>query len=544
MSATAMPEAPPSNAQPGTEPDPGHRVLSGAVRVVSGVTLLSRFGGLAREVLVNRIFGDTAIGSAFAAGFAVPNMFRRLLGEGALSAAFIPEYAQSIKANPQVASRFASLTVLALALAATVLTVVIEIGLLIALLALPHTADRTLSFQLIMLMLPFMPLVCIAATLAGMLQVHGRFGPASSGPLILNSFIVAVGLYFVFTGRFGDQRVAFLLGAATVASGFTQCLWFLRLLRPYINWTRDFTGSGPGVERMLKRFLPVLLGMGTLQLNAFMDMLLAMWPIWIGPTILGRAYPLDERSNILMAAAQRLYQFPLGVFGIAVATAIFPLLSRHADEHDHFLQTLRRGIRLSVFIGLPASLGVFLIRGEVIPVLYGGRAGFSAESLARSAAVLGGFATGIWAYSLNHVFTRAFYAKGDTRTPMHIAVVMVALNFVLNCLLMWRLREAGLAWSTSICAVIQTLILGVLSRRHLNAPLLDADTRAALMRTAACAAVMAAAVWASSLATGPAGTWTRHLLALCLMCTVGAAAYALGAALLGCHELRWLLHRR
>jgi putative peptidoglycan lipid II flippase len=464
-------------------------VLSGAVRVVSGVTLLSRFGGLAREVLVNRVFGDTAIGSAFAAGFAVPNMFRRLLGEGALSAAFIPEYAQATKSDPGLAARFASLTVLSLALAATLLTVIIELGLLIALL-LPQTPESVLSYQLIMLMLPFMPLICIAATLAGMLQVHGRFGPASTGPLILNGFIVAVGLYFFFTAQVGDQRIAYLLGTATVLSGFTQCLWFLRLLRPYIRWTRDFTGSRPGVERMLKRFLPVLVGMGTLQLNAFMDMLLAMWPIWIGPTILGHAYPLDEKSNILMAAAQRLYQFPLGVFGIAVATAIFPLLSRYADEPDHFLQTLRRGVRLSLFIGLPASLGVFLVRNEVITVLYGGRAGFSVASLARSADVLGGFATGIWAYSLNHVFTRAFYARGDTRTPMRIAVAMVILNLTLNWILMWPLREAGLAWSTSICAAIQTLVLGAFLGHQLHAPLLDAGTRAGLLKTTACAILM------------------------------------------------------
>jgi putative peptidoglycan lipid II flippase len=512
------------------------------VRTVSGVTLLSRLGGLAREVLVARIFGDTWIGSAFAAGFAIPNMFRRLLGEGALSAAFIPEYTQTHKADAAQANRFASLTVLALCLVTTALAVLIELGLLAGLFLLPPSPERTLSFELIMVMLPFMPLVCVAAILGGMLQVHGRFGPAATGPLILNTFIIVVGLYFVATNQLGDQRIAFLLGAATVASGFTQCFWFLKLLRPHITWTRDFAGSGPGIRRMLRRFIPVLIGMGTLQLNTFVDMLIAMWPIWVGGTILGVAYPLDGKSNIIMAAAQRLYQFPLGVFGIAVATAVFPLLSRHADEPDHFRQTLRRGLRLSFFIGLPASVGLVLVRHDLIDVLYGGRSGFSQPSLDRSAAVLAGFSPGVWAYSINHVFTRAFYAKGDTQTPMRVAMAMVLFNFTLNCILMWPLREAGLAWSTSISAIVQCVLLGLLCRR-IAGPVIDRDLVTGYARIVAAAGVMAAGVALCAALVPSFPGWVGHLVRVAALCAAGAATYAGAAAVLGCHELRWLLHR-
>jgi putative peptidoglycan lipid II flippase len=530
-------------SQAATSADHSHRALSGAVRVVSGMTLLSRLGGMLREVLVARIFGDTTIGSAFAAGFAIPNMFRRLFGEGALSAAFIPEYAAASKADPESAGRVASLTIWLLFLATTALTVLIEIGLFVAVLLVPADRGRTLSFELIMLMLPFMPLVCCAAILGGVLQVHGRFAPAASGPIILNTVITSVGLYFLIAGRLGHEDVAFWLGLATVVSGLTQCLWFHRLLRPYVRWTRDVAAAKPVAAAMLRKFVPALIGMGTLQINTFMDVLLAMWPIWIGATVLGREYPMDVKSNVILNAAQRLYQFPLGVFGIAVATAVFPLLARHADEPSHFLQTLRRGLRLSLFIGLPASVGLILVRRELTDALYGGRQGFSAEALARAASVLAGFAPAVWAYSINHVFTRAFYAVGNTRTPMRVAMAMVGLNFGLNIVLIWPLREAGLAWATSLTAMVQSCLLGVLCRRVVKGPILDRDAGRGILTIVAAAIVMGAGVFALGALLPSATTWTAHLLTLAALCGAGGALYLASAAALGCHELGWLLRR-
>lgn len=524
--------------------------LAGAVRAVSGMTLLSRLGGLARDVLLVHIFGDTIVGSAFNAGFAIPNLFRRLFGEGALSAAFIPEYAQAHKSDPNLggaADRLASLTLRALLLITTALTVLIELALLLGLLILPSDPERTLSFQLIMLMLPFMPLVCAAAILGGMLQVHGRFAPAASGPVLLNGLIIAVGLYSVVTKNLASESMAYVLGLVTVFSGLTQCLWFLRLLRPHVRWTRavgGFDGAGEAVARMRRRFVPVLIGMGTLQINTFLDILMAMWPIWVGPTILGLAYPMDEKSNSVLSFTQRLYQFPLGVFGIAVATAVFPMLSRHADEPHHFLQTLRRGLRLSLFIGLPASLGLILVRHDLTAVLFGGKTGFGADGLARSSAVLMGFAPAVWAYSLNHVFTRAFYARGDTRTPMWIAMSMVAFNLALNLCLIWSLREAGLAWATAASATVQCIVLAWRARPLLPEPLLNRETLSAAVRIAIAAAAMTLAVLVIQLALPTPATWTQHITSLTALCATGITAYTLAALFLRTHELRWLLRGR
>ncbi len=554
------PDPPRPNPSPAPSPGAGGKhhaaSLASAVRAVSGMTLLSRLGGLARDVLVGRIFGDTALGSAFAAGFTIPNLFRRLFGEGALSAAFIPEYAQAEKSDRAEADRFASLTLARLGIATGLITVIAELGLFGLLTLLPPDPDRQLSLRLIMVMLPFMPFICVTAIMGGMLQVHGRFGPAASGPLVLNGFIIAVGLWHVLRGQIGSPTVAYALGIATAVSGITQAATFAWILRRHAAWRPDWDPARPRAGRMWRKLIPVLIGLGTLQLNTFMDQVIAMWPIWIGPTLLGHAYPLDDSSNVIIAAAQRLYQFPLGVFGIAVATAVFPLLSRHADHDERFTDTLRRGVRMSMYIGLPASLGLVLVNHDLVASLYAQgrgsldaagaarpRGGFSPAGLARSAAVLAGFAPAIWAYSVNHVFTRAFYAKGDTRTPMKIAIAMVALNLALNVTLIWFLREAGLAWSTSICAIIQACILGRLCHTRLHAGSIDRGVLLGIGRVALAALLMGAAVWGLLHALPAPTRWLDHVLRAAAGSATGVITYGLASLLLGTPELRWLVHR-
>lgn len=591
--------------------------LARGVRAVSGVTLLSRFGGLIRDIVLVRTFGDTAVGSAFAAAFAIPNMFRRLFGEGALSAAFIPEYTRALqdadgavndrgqsdlgqpdrgRSNRAPADRFATLVLGALGLVTGTITLLVELVLAALLLFTDPTEDQRLSICLIMVMLPFMPLVCMTAIKAGMLQVHGKMGASMSGPLVLNGFIIAVGGYCWYTGTLAGPTVAYLLAVATVLSGVTQLIYFARLLRPHFQWRRDSASSASAAssgdtaatrdararaKRMLAKFLPVMVGMGTLQLNAFIDTLIAMWPIWFGPTLLGRAYPLDESSNAIMTFTQRLYQFPLGVFGIAVATAAFPMLARHANDPAKFLHTIQRGVRLSLFIGLPASIGLALVRHDAVSVLFGfGKSGFSPGGLERSAAVLLGFALGIWAYALNHLLTRVLYAKGDTRTPMNVSIAMVLLNVSLNFTLIWdwswlgvplNLREAGLAWSTSVCAMVQCGVLALLARRRAGsnsswesasesaaaragstATFLDAPTRVGLLKTFVSSGVMALALWlllpmlGLGVSPGLGGAregWTQHLIALCVSVAAGGGVYLASAFVLRSHELRWLASR-
>jgi putative peptidoglycan lipid II flippase len=284
--------------------------------------------------------------------------------------------------------------------------------------------------------------------------------------------------------------------------------------------------------------------MGTIQINAFIDTVIAMWPVWVGPTILGQAYPLDERSNAVLSFTQRLYQFPLGVFGIAVATAIFPLLSRHADDPRQFLATLRRGLRLSFFIGLPATVGLILVRSNLTYAMYGGAgSAFTDAGTARAAAVLMGYAPGVWAYSLNHVATRAFYASGDTKTPMRIALGMVAVNLLLNCTLIWPLGEAGLAWSTSVSATLQLVLLTRASRRLTHERAVDRETFLAFARSVGATGAMAASVGLALALTEGEHDWSGSVLRVGLALAVGCGSYFAAAVVLRQHELRWLLAR-
>lgn len=535
-----------------------HHALARAVQATSLMTLASRVGGLVRDVMLGRIFGDGWVNSAFAAAFQIPNMFRRLFGEGALSAAFIPEYTDAVRQDPQHAGALASLTVAVLGVVTGVLTIVLEIALLGVLLIAPGDAERELSIKLVMVMLPFMPLICMVAILAGVLQVHGKFAAAASGPVVLNTFIVATGFYFVFTGTRGDPAVAYALGAATVLSGATQLFYFLRLLRGKVHWTRSWGIVRDRGTRMLKRFVPVAVGLGTLQLNTLLDTVIAMWPIYVGPTMLGHAVTLDRASNGILSLTSRLYQFPLGVFGVAVATAAFPLLARHAKEPEAFADTLRRGLRISLFIGVPATVGLILVRHDITSVLYGhGKTGWSLSSLDRSAAVLAGFATGIWAYSVNQVLTRAFYAQGDTATPMRVSLAMIGVNVALNFTLIWPLKEAGLAWATAVSAIVQTLVLWALSTRLLrrigcHTVLVDQHVLRGVLKIFAAALAMGGVVYAvlvfmpprSPMVSGVlVSAWIWQLARLLVGTGAGAVAYFVLAKALKVSELSWVLHR-
>ena len=548
---------------PAQTPDPATTgQLAGAVRTVSGLTLASRLLGLVRDLITARLFLDTPIGSALAAAFALPNLFRRLFGEGALSAAFIPEYASAQQADAghagteaagiegedtSQANAIARFTLRLTIIITAALTLLGEAVLITLLLTLPADDNRDFSLALMAVMLPFMPLVCIAAVLGGILQSHNRFAPTAAAPIVLNLCIIAAALPALLITNITPRTAAYAVAIATLLAGAIQVAWALRALRGQIAWRAASVDVSARARRMLRRFFPAVIGLGTLQLNAFLDTVIAMYPVWVGPTILGREYPLTESSNAVLFFAQRLYQFPLGVFGIAVATAVFPLLARAATNRSDptdFTRTLARGLRLSLFIGLPASVGLALVAPDLVAVLYGGgdRA-FSQDGLTAATAVLIAYAGAVWAYSLNQVLTRAFYALGDTRTPTTIAVGMVALNLALNLTLIWPLAEAGLAASTAVSATLQTLILTIVLRRRLGTWPIDRAGIQSVAKVIALTAVMAAVVFGIQTLLGPRTSWSEHAIALVATVVAGAAMVGVAAIVLRVPELRWLLAR-
>lgn len=507
-----------------------------------------------RDVLIVQVFGATALASAFSAAFQIPNLFRRLFGEGALSAAFIPEYTLTARRDHNEADKLASYTLLRLARATTFITVVVELLLLTLLLTLPHNnvddETRRTSLKLMMLMFPFMPAICMAAILSAMLQVHGRFGASMSGAFILNCFIVVVSAYYLIVGRSGDEFVAYVLSGATVLSGFTQCFWFSRILRKNFTWRKDCESAKPAAIRMLKTFVPVMIGLGGLQISSFLDLFITMFPIWLPhQTIMGYDYPLDEKSNIILRSTQLIYQFPLGVFGVAVATAAFPMLARASDNAGLFLDTLRRGLRLSMFIGLPASVGLILIREDITRLLFSmSTRGFQHEQLVRSSAVLLGFAPAVWAFSLNQLLTRAFYAKGDTLTPVRVSLTLVVINFALNIAGIWFLKEAALAWSATVTTILQTCVLLYIAKKRFcprGEPIFDGPTQRSIGRVIAAVLVMFALVLLTKNLWVLQPGSSRWLLLLHVIVSVGlGAGVYVGEALYSrSPELSWLISR-
>jgi len=519
-----------------------HHALGSNTRTVAGLTLVSRVLGLARDLVTVRVFGDTAVGSAFAAAFAIPNMFRRLFGEGALSAAFLPEYTRLADDDPSKADAFASLTIGLLALLTGLLTIVVELLLLVAVLMSTDNPDRAYSLKLVMLMLPFMPMICVAAILGGMLQSHNRFGPWAAAPILLNLCIIGASVPFFFIEGADPATWAYPIGIAAVFSAFLQVLWSLWALKGTVRWTKGVSSAKTEAHSMLRRMIPVLIGLGTLQLNAFVDTLIAMYPNWVGADFMGHRYPLDESSNAILFYAQRLYQFPLGVFGIAVATAAFPALSRVAKDPARFNEMLRRGLRLSLYIGLPASVGLLVVGGPLVRVLYSGFGdGFSEDGIIRATSVLFAYSIAIWAYSLNQLYTRAFYAQNDTRTPMRIALVMVGLNIVLNFTLIWWFREAGLAWSTATCAILQTLWLSMASNRKIRESndLEKSSARPYVLMLLGSAA-MGLGLWIIASQWELPVQWSSQLVRVLTICAIGAAFYLIWSIVWNMEELRWI----
>ncbi|MFI4917083.1 MAG: murein biosynthesis integral membrane protein MurJ [Phycisphaerales bacterium JB060] len=514
-----------------------------AFRTISSLTLLSRMLGLLRDVVTARLFGDTAIGSAFAAAFAVPNTFRRLFGEGALAAAFVPEYAMLVEQDARAADRFATFTVALLGLVTAGLALLGELGLWLVLSMAEPGGPRHFSILLVMIALPFMPLICIAATLAGVLQTHGRFGPPAAQPILLNVCVLgAVGMHTLREGA-SIESAAMLLCAAVVVSGAIQVVWSLWGLRPHVRWTRVVSGVGQSARRLVRRWGGAIIGLGTLQVSALLDVVLAMWPIWFGATMLGFAYPLDEQSNAILFYAQRLYQFPLGVFGIAVATAAFPLLSRLATRRERFHDALVDALSLSLAIALPASVGLMLVSGDLTSTLFGGGSGFSEGGSQRAAFALIGYASCVWAYACNQLLTRAFYAMGDTRTPASISLLALGMNLVLNLSLIWLLREAGLAWATAIAAAVQTTVLLImLARKHGVHVTSQAWHRG--WKAVPCVVIMACAVSAVLLLWTKPEAWSMHAARLVACVVVGGLAYVAAAWAMGYRELARVLQAR
>ncbi len=419
------------------------RVIASA-RLIALLTICSRLLGLVREILFSRFFGAGGLLSAFRIAFMVPNLARRLFGEGALSAAMIPVLTESIQTEGEEPSRrFVGALLLRLGAVLVGLVVVAEIvvGLW------RHIADD-LALELTAILLPYAALICTVAVAGGVLHVRNHFAIPAASPVILNLCIIAaIAGGALWLGMEGIDLIYLVCGAVLVAGVLQLAAVFIALKAK--SFLPKLAGSrrDPRVRQVAMLMLPMILGLSAVQINSLADYVIAYLFISVdgervGPAVLG--------------FAQYLYQLPLGVFGIALATAIFPVLSRKAAEGNLAAvgHVFSQGMRLAIFVALPATVGLIVVARLLVAALYQHKA-FDADDTARVAGVLVFYSLGLAAYFTQHVVVRTYYALQDSRTPAKVAMRMVLLNLAMNLALVFPLQERGLALATAVCAVIQ-----------------------------------------------------------------------------------------
>ncbi len=543
----------------------------GHAKLVGLLTLLSRVVGLGREVVASHFIGAGLVGSAFSIAFTVPNLFRKLFGEGALSAAFIPLYAQSLKADEVEARAFAATAINLLVAILLGITIVGE-GALVALLYWIDGArvDLALAIKLTIVMLPYVVLICGGALLSGVLQVHRRFGPPALAPVVLNLCHIAV----VLIGATILGIRAKSSGPAVVALQTTLAYWLagtvllagalqVAILLPALKqvgfrfafvrhwWT-------PTVKRMVRLSIPVAIGAGVLQISVLMDKgLSALLMHGVAPDgsaittfdLFGHVIrlPMELGAPARLYYAQILYQFPLGIFAIALATAIFPALSADAMNTDRtrFKSVLRQGIEASMWEGLPASVGLVLVAEPTARLLFqhGQVSAHDATLIARSVMFYG---AAVWAFSLQQILSRAYYALHDTTTPLVMSIVTLGVNLLVELPLVWTpLAEAGMAAGTLASFSVQAVVMLWLLDRRVGGLGLGASIKPIGKMLVATALMAGACLLARHSSLYPSGAGRSVWLGqLGLMVGVGAVVYVIACAAMGMAILDHLLPKR
>ena len=462
---------------------PAPAPCSGRWRGGGAGTLASRLLGLVRDVVIARFFGATADTDAFFVAFRLSNLLRRFFAEGAFSQAFVPvlsEYRETrgheevrelIACVSGVLGAILLLVSAAGVLAAPVLIVVFAPGFL------GETGQYDLTVQILRITFPYLCFISLTALAAGILNTYGRFGVPAFTPALLN--LSLIGAASLVAPHMAEPVFALALGV--LFAGLAQLAFLLpflaglRLLAaPRLRWAHE------GVRRIARLVLPAVFGASVAQINIQIDTLIASF--------------LVSGSISWLYFSDRVVEFPLGVFGIALATAILPSLSaRHAKrEPEAFSRTLDWALRWAVLIGIPSAVGLALIAVPVLATLfhYGH---FSDRDVEMTSLSLVAYAVGLTGFILVKVLAPGFFARQDTKTPVRIAVVALCANVILNLILVFPLRHAGLALATSLAAYVNAaLLFRALRRAGIYRP--RPGWRAVWLRTAAATLAMAAAL--------------------------------------------------
>jgi len=432
-----------------------------------------------RDMAFAYFLGAAGLMDGWVIAFKIPNLARRLFGEGAASSSLIPVYSEQLQKDPEAAKKLACtvVTVIFILLAGIVLLGEGIIWGYYRFFSIYPSTDLKLALSGIML--PYTIMICVVAILAGILNAHRHFAMPAAAPIVLNIFII--GSLCIGGWGFGIKpgSLVFIVAAAVLVAGLAQLFMQLRPLRTRGVFIRPaWQVRSEAFRKIIVLMGPMILGLTVTQINTLADDFIALW--FSGSqekgeifSLLGREirYPMWEGAVSQLFYSQRLYQFPLGVLGISLATAIFPVMSAEAarKDFDALVRTISRGIRGAVFVALPATAGLLLVRNLVISVIFE-RGRFTGSDTTLTAGVLLFYSLGL------------FYSMQDSKMPARSALVAVCVNIVLNLTLIWFMGTAGLALSTALCSYLQVAILVLALRRRFGSSILD-DMLTTLFKT-------------------------------------------------------------
>ncbi len=510
-----------------------------AIATVGGWTMGSRLLGFVRDMMIAGLMGASVLTDAYFLAFQFPNIFRRLLGEGAFNAAFVPLFAGALERHGRPAARaFAEATLAVMLPILLALTVLAELFMpaVISVIAPGFRADPVqfaLAVDFARLMFPYLMLMSLVALMSGILNALHRFAAAAAAPMLLNVVLIAV-LTLVWAGLLPHPGHALSWGVAI--AGLGQFFWLAIAcaragLLPHLPRPR----LAPGVRRLFRLMAPGALGAGVYQLNVLIGQALASL--------------LPKGSITFLFIADRVNQLPLGVVGAATGVALLPMLTRQlrAGDAAGAADSQNRAIEFAMLLTLPAAVALIAIPHPIIATLFE-RGAFSPEAARATAMALAAFALGLPAYVLVKALSPGFFAREDTATPVKVAAVALVANVALAATLMQVLAHVGIALAAGLTAWLNALGLAWLLHRR-GRLALDARLRRALPRIVAASAGMGAVLLGLNRLLAPwlAEPGGLRIAALGLLVAAGLAAYFALATALGAArpaELRALLRRR
>ncbi|HYF07922.1 MAG TPA: murein biosynthesis integral membrane protein MurJ [Acetobacteraceae bacterium] len=508
-----------------------------SVMTVGGWTLASRILGFARDMLIAARLGTGPVADAFFVALKLPNLFRRLFGEGAFNAAFVPAFAGTLATDGRAAAQALAErmgALMALWLGTLTVAGLIAMPWIMRGLA-PGFVDNpekfALAVELTRITFPYLLFICLTALVAGVLNGLDRFAAAAAAPVFFNVISMATLLWLTPYVATPGHALAW----GVTLSGVVQLalvLWAASQAGMALNILR-LPALPPDVREVLRRMVPGVIGAGVVQLNLAVDIIIASL--------------LPSGSVSFLYYADRVAQLPLGVIGAAVGTALLPLLARQLRTGQPLSahRSMNRAVELSLLLTLPAAAGLAAAATPIIAALFE-RGAFGAEATAASAAALVAYAIGLPAFVLIKVFAPGFFARGDTATPVKLGLLAVALNLALNLLLMGPLQHAGVALSTSLSAWVNVALLALvlMRRRQLH---LDRRLRRAVPRLVLATAIMAAIVAGLGMLLPHGATTLARVGVTAVLIAAGAAAFAGLATALGAlrpREVLAMLRRR